>query len=170
MNAIALTADSQRRSFHVYARVLATQILYIAPLLWLLELSQNQAWKAVNGTYGWVYPDSDYGWFSFGSMALWAGAVFLMWTLHYSWFYPKGVKLWTRIAIASVVCWAGEWVGGFLPVVLIGKHLQVWPGTALVYVSFPAIFFWVSNVIIYHLLTVYVIDLTPSYDAPPDVA
>jgi hypothetical protein len=37
-----------------------------------------------------------------------------------------------------------------------------------VYVSFPALFFWVSNVIIYHLLTAYVIDLTPNYDAPAD--
>jgi hypothetical protein len=169
MNALPLEAGAPPQSFSVYARVLATQVLYLAPLLWLLELSQNQAWRAVNGTWGWVYPDSPYEWFSFGSMVLWAGAVFLMWTMYYYWFYPKGVKPWTRVLIASVVCWAGEWVGGFLSVQLTGKHLQVWPDSKLVYVSFPAIFFWVSNVIVYHLLTVYVVDLTPDYDAPPDV-
>jgi len=168
MNAIALPAETQRRPFGIYARVLATQILYMAPLFWLLELSQNQAWKAANGEFGWVYPDSPYRWFSFGSMILWAGSVFLMWTLHYYWFYPKGMKLWTRIAIASVVCWVGEWVGGFLAVQLTGQHLHVWPGSKLVYVSFPALFFWVSNVIVYHLLTVYVVDLTPNYDVPAD--
>lgn len=168
MEAIALPADSQRRPFGIYARVLATQILYVAPLLWLLELSQNQAWKAVNASYGWVYPASPYGWFSFGSMVLWAGSVFLMWTMNYYWFHPRGMRLWTRIALASMVCWVGEWVGGYMAVQLTGQPLHVWPGAKLVYVSFPAIFFWVSNVIIYHLLTAYVIDLTPNYDAPAD--
>lgn len=169
MEALALSSSSPlRRPFGVYARVLATQILYVAPLLWLLELLQNQAWRAANGTYGWVYPDSAYGWFSFGSMALWVGAVFLMWTLHFYWFYPRQVRLWTRVFITSAVCWVGEWVGGYLSVRLTGRHLHVWPGAVLVYVSFPAIFFWVSNVIVYHLLTVYVIDLTPNYDAPAD--
>ena len=169
MNALTLPQAAQRRSFGVYARVLATQILYVAPLLWLLELLQNQAWRAANGTYGWVYPDSAYEWFSFGSMVLWVGAVFLMWTLHYTWFHPKQYRLWSRVAIASVICWMGEWVGGFMAVQLTGKHLQVWPGASLVYVSFPAIFFWVSNVIVYHLLTVYAADLTPAYDSPADL-
>src|SRR6218665_117745 len=169
MNAIALPHAAQRRPFSVYARVLATQILYVAPLLWLLELLQNQAWRAANGTYGWVYPDSPYGWFSFGSMVLWVGSVFLMWTLHYYWFHPKQFRLWTRVGIASAICWAGEWVGGFMAVELTGKHLHVWPGAALVYVSFPVLFFWVSNVIVYHLLTVCGADLTPTYDSPADI-
>jgi hypothetical protein len=167
-NAIALTPTTPHRSFGVYARVLATQILYVAPLLWLLELAQNQAWKAVNGTYGWLYPDSPYGWFSFGSMVLWVGSVFLMWTMHYYWFHPRQLKAWARVGIGSVVCWVGEWIGGFMAVALTGKHLHVWPGATLVYVSGPAIFFWVSNVIVYHLLTVHVIDLTPRYDVPAD--
>ena len=169
MNAVTLTeSNPARRPIALYARIMATQMLYLVPLLWLLELFQNQAWKAVNGTYGWVYPDSPYGWFSFGSMTLWAGAVFLMWTLQFYWFHPRKTRVWTRIAITSVVCWVGEWVGGYFSVHLTGKHLQVWPGAMLVYVSFPAIFFWVSNAIVYHLLTVYVIDLTPHYDAPAD--
>ena len=168
MNAIALPQTTSPRSFGVYARVLATQILYLAPLLWLMELAQNQAWRAANGTYGWVYPDSPYGWFSFGSMTLWAGAVFLMWTMHYYVFHPRRVRIWSRVAIASLVCWVGEWVGGYLSVQLTGKHLHVWPGSSLVYVSGPALFFWVSNVIVYHLLTVNVVDLTPEYDAPVD--
>jgi hypothetical protein len=46
----------------------------------------------------------------------------------------------------------------------------VWPGSPLVYVHWCAIFFWMSNCIVYHLVTVDVVDLTPAYDAPPDEA
>lgn len=168
MNTLTLTSTTQRPRLHVYARVLATQLLFLTPLLWLLELSQNQAWRLVNGTWGWIYPDSPYHWFSFKSMILWAGCVWLLWTLYFFVYHPRRLSFWTRTLLSTVACWGGEWLGGFLSVELTGKHLQVWPGTLLVYVSFPALFFWLSNVVVYHLLTVYVVDLTPDYDAPAD--
>jgi hypothetical protein len=62
----------------------------------------------------------------------------------------------------------GEWLGGFVAAEILHHPLQIWPGTKLVYVSFSALFFWLSNVIIYHLLTVSVVDLTPAYEAPAD--
>jgi hypothetical protein len=168
MNTLALATELRARTFWTYARVLATQILYLAPVFWLLELTQNQLFRLAQGEWGWVYPASPYGWFSFGSLALWAGAIFLMWTLHYYWFYPKKVTVWRRVLIGAAVSWCGEWVGGFIADKILGSPLQVWPGSPLVYVSFGAIFFWVSNACIYHLLTVNAVDLTPDYDAPRD--
>jgi hypothetical protein len=168
MNTLTLTSSPQERSFFTYARVLATQILYLTPIFWLLELTQNQLFRIVQGEWGWIYPSSPYHWFSFGSLMLWAGCIFLLWTLHYYWFYPKRVTVWQRVAFGTVITWAGEWLGGYLMDKVVGSPLQVWPGSPLVYVSFGALFFWMSNVIIYHLLTVNAVDLTPDYDAPAD--
>lgn len=165
---VALAPDTQQRSFGVYARVLATQVLYITPLFWFMELLQNLGWKAVAGSYGWVFPESPYNWFSFASMGLWAGSVGIMWTLHYFWFYPKGVKPWLRWLIAGAVCWGGEWSAGYLSVHVIGYPMQVWPGAALVYVGIPALVLWVGDVVVYQVLTQYLVDLTPGYDVPGD--
>ncbi len=151
-----------------FFRILLTQVLYIAPLFWFMELAQNVAWRWVNGDWGWYFPESPYHWFSFASIILWAGCVMLLWSLHYFWFYPRRVKLWTRVGIGAAACWAGEWVGGFVAANVFNHPLQVWPGSPLVYVHWCALFFWVSNVIVYQLLTVSVVDLTPAYDAPAE--
>ncbi|XXF77804.1 hypothetical protein P2318_32855 [Myxococcaceae bacterium GXIMD 01537] len=156
------------RSIAVFLRVLATQVLFITPLFWLMELAQNHLWRAVSGDWGWVYPASPYGWFSFPSMVLWAGAVGIFWALHYFWFYPRDVSPWLRVLVGGLAGWAGEWVGGFLALRLTGQPLHVWPHSPLVYISVPAVFFWMSNVVVYELLTVNVVDLTPDYDAPGD--
>ncbi|MCP3143940.1 hypothetical protein [Pyxidicoccus xibeiensis] len=151
-----------------YLRVLLTQVLYIAPLFWFMELAQNIAWKQMNGEWGWYYPESPYHWFSFGSLILWTGCVGLLWSMHCLWFYPRRMTVWPRILISAVVCWLGEWFGGYVAANVFGHPLQVWPGSPLVYVHYSALFFWVSNAVIYHLLTVNVVDLTPAYDAPRD--
>ncbi len=114
MNTLTLATGLRARSFWTYARVLATQILYLAPVFWLLELTQNQLFRLVQGEWGWVYPASPYGWFSFGSLTLWAGAIFLLWTLHYYWFYPKKVSVWRRVLIGAAFTWTGG-VAGRLP-------------------------------------------------------
>jgi hypothetical protein len=168
MNTLTLTTGLQARSFFTYARVLATQILYLTPIFWLLELTQNQLFRIVQGDWGWVYPSSPYHWFSFASLMMWALGIGLMWTLHYYWFYPKRLTVWRRVAYGTVITWCGEWVGGYVADHVFGSPLQEWTGSPLKYVSFGAIFFWMSNVIIYHLLTVNAVDLTPDYDAPPD--
>lgn len=157
-----------QRNPATYFRILLTQVLYIAPLFWFMELAQNVAWRWVNGDWGWIFPESPYNWFSFASIILWAGCVVLLWSLHYFWFHPRRVKVWTRVALGAVACFVGEWVGGFLAANVFNHPLQVWPGSPLVYVHWCALFFWVSNVIVYQLLTVNVVDLTPAYDAPPD--
>lgn len=151
-----------------YFRILLTQVLYIAPLFWFMELSQNVAWRWVNGDWGWYFPESPYHWFSFESIILWAGCVVLLWSMHYFWFYPRRMKLWTRVALSAPACFVGEWVGGYVAANVFDHPLQVWPGSPLVYVHYSAIFFWMSNVIVYQLLTVNVVDLTPAYDAPAD--
>lgn len=147
------TRLAPRPSITFHAQNLASQVFHLAPLFWLLELSQNVAWRWMNGEWGWVYPASAYHWFSFGSLVLWASAVCLMWSLHTFWFEPRRVKLWRRIVYGGAVTWGGEWLGGFLAVQLTGEPMQVWPGSSLVYVSYPAIFFWVSNITVYFLLT-----------------
>lgn len=167
MTSLARPARLTWQNSGTFLRVLLTQVLYVAPLFWFMELSQNLAWRWMNGDWGWVFPKSPYHWFSFGSLFLWAGCVALLWSLHFFWFYPRRVKLWPRLAIGAVVCWVGEWVGGYIAANVFNHPLQVWPGSPLVYVHYSALFFWVSNCIVYHLLTNDVVDLTPEYDAPP---
>lgn len=168
MQTLTWPTQEPEKSLGVCLRVLVTQMLFITPLFWLMELAQNHVWLWTTGQWGWVYPTSPYGWFSFKSMTLWGGAVSLFWGLHYFWFYPRNVKPWLRMVVGGAAGWAGEWVGGFLAVKLTGQPLHVWPASPLVYISVPALFFWMSNVITYHLLTVNVVDLTPGYDAPGD--
>jgi hypothetical protein len=167
-NTLTLASGAQDRSFLKYARVLATQILYLTPFFWLLELTQNQLFRMAQGDWGWIYPSSPYHWFSFASLAMWSLCIWLLWTLHYYWFHPKRVSLWRRVAYGTVIAWFGEWLGGWVAANVLGVQLQHWPGSPLVYVSFGAIFFWMSNVTLYTLLTVHVVDLTPDYDAPVD--
>jgi hypothetical protein len=168
MNTLTLATGAQVRSFSTYARVLATQILYLTPIFWLLELTQNQLFRWVQGDWGWIYPASPYYWFSFASLAMWAIGIGLMWTLHYYWFHPRKMPVWRRVAWGTVIAWCVEWLGGWVADKVLGAPLQVWPGSPLVYVSFGAIFFWMSNVTLYYLLTVHAVDLTPDYDAPSD--
>lgn len=168
MNTLTLAAAAQERSFSTYARVLATQILYLTPFFWLLELTQNQLFRLVQGDWGWIYPASPYYWFSFASLGLWAFGIGLMWTLHYYWFYPRRLPVWQRVAYGTVFAWCVEWLGGWVADKALGTPLQVWPGSPLVYVSFGALFFQVSNVTLYHLLTVHAVDLTPDHAEPPD--
>lgn len=115
----------------------------------------------IQGEWGWIYPASHYRWFSFSSLLLWAGAIWLLWTLHYCWFQPKRLSFWRRVAWGTAFTWGGEWLAGFVADKGLGTPMQVWPGSLLVYVSFGAVFFWVSNVIVYHLLTVNAADVTP---------
>ena len=168
MNTLTLATGQQERSFLTYSRVLATQILYLTPIFWLLELTQNQLFHMVQGEWGWTYPSSRYEWFSFSSLMMWAFGIGLLWTLHYYWFYPKRVTVWRRVAYGTVLGWCVEWAGGFAAAKIAGNPLQVWPGSPLVYVSLGAIFFWMSNIVVYQLLTVNAVDLTPEYDAPAD--
>ncbi|MBJ6766167.1 hypothetical protein JGU66_35900 [Myxococcaceae bacterium JPH2] len=144
--------------------VLVRQVLYITPLFWFLELSENVAWRWMNGTWGWVYPESPYEWFSFNSLFLWAAAVTMLWALHHFWFYPRRVKLWQRLITSTVIGWMGEWFAGFIAAEVFHHPLQIWPNSQLVYVSFSALFFWLSNTILYHLLTLNVVELSPAYD------
>ncbi|WP_141617130.1 hypothetical protein [Myxococcus sp. AB036A] len=170
MTSLARPARLTWQNRGTFLRVLLTQVLYVAPLFWFMELAQNVAWRWMNGDWGWVFPKSPYHWFSFGSLILWAGCVALLWSLHFFWFYPRRVKVWSRLAIGAGVCWTGEWVGGYVAANVFNHPLQVWPGSPLVYVHYSALFFWVSNCIVYHLLTNDVVDLTPEYDAPPTTA
>ncbi|RKG99972.1 hypothetical protein D7X74_38960 [Corallococcus sp. CA047B] len=130
-------------------RVLLVQLLILAPCFWLLELSQNVAFRWMNGDWGWVYPESPHHWFSIVSLGLWSGAVVALWALNTYWFRPARMARWQRVLWASALCWLGQWLGGFLAAEVFHHPLQVWPGTRLVYVSFSALFFWAANALLY---------------------
>jgi len=168
MLSLGRSTQSPWKNLACFMRVLMTQVLYVVPLFWFLELAQNVAWRWMNGDWGWHYPESPYHWFSFGSMILWAGCVGLLWAMHFFWFYPRKVRVWMRVGVGAVACFVGEWFGGYMADKVFDHPLQIWPSSFLVYVHVAALFFWVSNVIVYHLLTVNVVDLTPTYDAPPE--
>ncbi|MCY1030244.1 hypothetical protein OV207_02160 [Corallococcus sp. BB11-1] len=133
----------------VVRRVLLAQLLLLVPCFWLLELSQNVAFRWMNGDWGWVYPESSHGWFSVISLGLWSGAVVALWALNTRWFRPARMPRWQRVLWSTALCWLGQWLGGFLAAEVFHHPFQVWPGSRLVYVSFSALFFWAANALLY---------------------
>ncbi|RKG70707.1 hypothetical protein [Corallococcus terminator] len=130
-------------------RVLLVQLLILAPCFWLLELSQNVAFRWMNGDWGWVYPESPHRGFSVVSLGLWSGAVVALWALNTLWFRPARMALWQRVLWTTALCWPGQWLCGFIAAEVFHHPFQVWPGTRLLYVSFSSLFFWAANALLY---------------------
>jgi hypothetical protein len=138
---------------------LAFHIIYVTPIFWFVELLQNQLYWKLTGEPGWTYPLSPYHWFSFESLGLWGGSVALIWCLNFFWFLRRDVGLVKRMVIAGTLCWAGEWLAGFVADQVFHHPLQVWTNAPLVYVKFSALFFWWWDVLFYQLLTVDIASL-----------
>ena len=136
-----------------YLGSLAFHVSYVTPIFWFVELLQNQLYWKVTGEPGWTYPLSPYHWFSFESLVLWAGSVTIIWSLNVFWFQRRDVGLLKRMIIAGSICWAGEWLAGFLADRVLGHPLQVWTNAPLVYITFSALFFWWWDVLLYQWLT-----------------
>ncbi|HLL06203.1 MAG TPA: hypothetical protein VK539_36865 [Myxococcaceae bacterium] len=140
-------------------------VVYVTPIFWFVELLQNQLYWKLTGAPGWTYPRSPYHWFSFESLGLWGGSVVLIWCLHFFWFQRRGVGMVKRMIIAGTLCWAGEWLSGFVADQVFHRPLQIWTNAPLVYVQFSALFFWWWDVLLYQLLTVDIASLGRA--APP---
>lgn len=127
-------------------------LVFMTPLLWFLELLQNQAYRMVRGEYGWTYPASPHTWFYFSSMFLWAGGIAVTWSLDRFVFVPRGTPQWRRVPLLALVLFAGEWVGGFVGDRILHAPMQRWTDSPLVYVSPIAYGFWLMNVLCYDLM------------------
>jgi hypothetical protein len=130
-------------------RFLLVQLLVLVPGFWLLELGQNVAFRWMNGDWAWVYPESAHRWYSVVSLGLWSAAVVGLWALHTYWFRPLKVAPWQRVLWATLACWGGHWLFGFVAAEAFHHPLQVWPGSRLTYVSFSALFFWAAIALVY---------------------
>jgi hypothetical protein len=167
------SGSSRTRRAAGYLGSLAFHVIYVTPIFWFVELLQNQLYWTLNGEPGWTYPRSPYNWFSFESLGLWGGSVVLIWCLHFFWFLRRDVGLMKRMIIAGTLCWAGEWLAGFVAAEVFHRPLQVWTDAPLVYVKFSALFFWWWDVLLYRFLTVDIASLgrpAPALPEPRDPA
>jgi hypothetical protein len=151
---VAPAVRSKPRRMAGYLGSLVFHLVYVTPIFWFMELLQNQLYWVLTGKPGWTYPRSPYNWFSFESIGLWGGSVVIIWCLHFFWFLRRDVGQVKRMIIAGSLCWAGEWLAGFVAAEVFHRPLQVWTDAPLVYVGFSALFFWWWNVLLYQLLTV----------------
>ena len=120
-------------------RVLVVQVLFLAPCFWLLELSQTVAFQWMNGDWGWGY------------VGMWGGVAVGMWAFHHYGFRPLRVASWRRVLWATLLCWTGLWLGGFVATEVFQPPHQTWPGTRWVYVGLSALFCWAATALLYRL-------------------
>ena len=136
-------------------RRLLTQILFIAPLFWFMELLQNQVYLVFAHDFGWRYRDAHgqlSAWYSFESLLPWAFTVAIFSLLDALAFEPWRLPLILRMLIAGVIGWCGELgTGAFFDRVL-GHCLQIWPRSFLVYVAPSALPFWILDFAVFHFL------------------
>jgi len=135
---------------------LASQVMFLAPLFWFMELLQNQLYLWVTGSYGWGYlpgPDGlPTAWYSLLSVPLWAITI-ATFSLLDGIFERQRTPYLLRTVIAGVVGFAGEFTAGFVGDRYLHHCLQIWPKSNLVYISLTALPFWCADYLIFHLLT-----------------
>lgn len=162
------SGDGRQRRVAGYLGSLVFHVSYVTPIFWFVELLQNQLYWKLTGEPGWTYPLSPYHWFSFESVGLWAGSVTIIWCLNFFWFLRRDVGLVKRMVIAGTICFAGEWLAGFVADRVLDHPLQIWTNAPLVYIKFSALFFWWWDVLLYELLTVDIARLGRPAAAPPE--
>jgi hypothetical protein len=133
---------------------LIIQILYLTPLFWLMELVHNQFFRVVlnGGEWGWHYPRSRHGWFSFWSLPAWAATVAIFCLLHCFLFERWRAGLPARVAVGGAVGWLGEYSTGFFAARVLKKPLQIWNRSRLRFVRPIALPFWMTNLLLYYFL------------------
>lgn len=136
-----------------------TQVLYITPLFWFMELAQNWMYLIITGQHGWVYPVDLHvdvknctDWYSLRSLPTWALTVTVFSVLDRLFERRRMAVAW-RLLIAGLIGWAGEWVAGFVSHGYLHHYLQVWPRSPLVYVGISALPLWFLDFVLFHRLT-----------------
>ncbi|HMB20937.1 MAG TPA: hypothetical protein VKQ10_07710 [Spirochaetota bacterium] len=135
------------------------QVLYIAPMLWILELFQNWLYHGVTGNWGWVYPGSQYHWFSFQTMGNWAMSVIVFYILYAAVLRPRRVHWLINILVVALTGFILEWVNGYLYLALTGEYLFLWEQSAFRFIDYIALPMWVVNGAVYHIMSTVFVNL-----------
>ncbi len=138
---------------------LIRQIIIITPILWLLELFQNRLYHSATGKWGWVYPGSPHGWFSFETLGNWALAVVVMYLLYRIWFIPRYSRLLTRIFIIGIIGVFLEYTSGLLFHHLTDSYFFIWEHSRFRYIDFIALPMWWVNAAVYHFMSLGLVNL-----------
>jgi len=139
--------------------ILLRQLIFIGPILWLLELFQNRLYFMATGKWGWVYPDSPWHWFSFQTLPNWTASVAVMFLLYRFWLYPKKINVVLRITIVGLAGFLLEYLNGFAFFSFTGKYLFVWEQSSLVFIDWIALPMWFFNAAVYHFLSCTLINM-----------
>jgi len=147
---------------------LITQITFVTPIFWFVELIQNYGYRVITGHWGWVYPDSSFVFFDFRSLGVWAISVGMMWTLFFFWFIPRSVSLTRACLIAGFICWAGEFTTGAIYNWVFGHPLYEWVNAPWRFIKLSALPLWCLDVLLYWFLTTRMARMRPgTWSAPP---
>jgi len=136
-------------------RRLVTQVLFIAPLFWFMELLQNQVYLLFAHDFGWRYKDAHgqlTDWYSFESLLLWAFTVAVFSLLDVLLFEPRRLPLVLRMLIAGVVVGPASWPRERSSDRVLGHCLQDLAGSFLVYIAPSALPFWIFDFAVFHFL------------------
>jgi len=139
--------------------IILRQVIFIAPILWILELFQNWLHFLATGKWGWVYPGSEYHWFSFQTLGNWALSVVVIYLVYRLWFNPKKTNTLLRIFIVGIMGLVLEWCNGFLFFQFTGNHLFIWESSSFLYIDYIAMPMWWFNAAVYHFLSMKLINL-----------
>jgi hypothetical protein len=126
--------------------------IFLTPLLWFVELLQNQLYRLIAGDWGWIYPQSPYHWFSFLSLANWSFAVVVYSLLFRWWFDPQAVPAWIRWPVMCVAGFASEFLTGLAWHLATGQYFFIWTHSPLPYIEIWALPLWFSTAILFDLL------------------
>jgi hypothetical protein len=140
------------RETQKFLPTLPIQLLLLTPLYWFVEILQNLAYKILLGQYGWYYPLEQFHWFSFRTLPSWAIALTVMAAFYHYVFIPKNIPLWKTYILTGTICWAMEWINGYLHNEILETPLYIWTYSPLKYVGIEAIFLWWADVCLYHYL------------------
>jgi hypothetical protein len=137
-------------------RVLLVQVLILAPSFGVLELNPLEpSHRAL----------------SFVRLALWGGAVGVLWALQRYVFGRSRMVSWRRVLWVTALCWLGQWLGGFVAMEALPPALQQWPGARWIPVGFSVMFFWAATALLYKLAApVPVPDAVPGAPASQGMA
>ena len=135
-----------------FFKKLSLQLLLFTPLFWFVEILQNLCYKLVLGEYGWYFPTGQFHWFSFQTLPSWAIALTIMAVCYEYICKPKNLAVWQYYVLAGTICWAAEWINGYLHAEVLQQPLYVWTYSPLKYVGIEAIVLWWSDVWLYDYL------------------
>jgi len=142
-----------------FIRPMFTQVVFIAPALWLLGIFLNWLYHSATGGWGWIYPHTSYRFFSFMSLGNWVLAVIVIYLAYRLWFIPGNVNFLLRIGIIACLGFIVEFLNGYTHFYFTGEFFFVWPGSGQRFIAPIALPMWVLNAAVYHYLSVRLVNL-----------